>query len=50
MYLQKVISRKTSKKIVFCWRLEGQLVRASADPDPDQQQNVMDPEHWLLQE
>jgi hypothetical protein len=24
MYLQKVISRKTFFKLVFCWRLEGQ--------------------------
>jgi hypothetical protein len=49
LYLQKVISRKTVKKLDF----EGILkvddensIIASADPDPDPHQNVMDPQHW----
>jgi hypothetical protein len=33
MYLQKVICRKTFFKLVFCWRLEGQLFELQ-DPDP----------------
>jgi hypothetical protein len=33
MYLQKVISRKSFFKIVFCWHLEGQG-RKYQDPDP----------------
>jgi hypothetical protein len=59
MYLQKVIS----KKIIFCWRLEGYwrkeqdpeldpnqdplVIYGSADPDLDPYQNVTDPEHCL---
>ncbi len=34
------------KKISFCWHLEGQWWKLK-DPGPDQDQNVMDPQHWL---
>jgi hypothetical protein len=55
MYLQKVISRKTFKILVSCWRFEGRVPvtktagsvsqrYGSADPDP--YQNVTDPQHW----
>ncbi len=54
LYIRKVKSRKMQKKIVFCWRIEGQgrkqqdpdpLVRG---PDPDPYQNVTDPQHCSL--
>ncbi len=56
-YLQKVISRKTFLKLVFCWCLECQWRKkqdpdrsisqshGSADLDPDP---LMDPQHWFV--
>jgi hypothetical protein len=35
MYLQKVKQKNFFFKLVFCWRLEGQL-RKQPDPDPNQ--------------
>ncbi len=51
MYLQKLIGKKTKKKM-FLLRLQDPdtLVRGkygSADPDP--YQSVTDPQHWLKQ-
>ncbi len=48
MYLQKVLSRNTYLKQVFCWRLEDQSkIAESADPDfdsdPDSLVSGMDP-------
>jgi hypothetical protein len=58
MYLQKVISKKTFKKLVFCCHLgkvtdknsririylsEAWIRGSRSDPDPPQ--NVMDPQH-----
>ncbi len=58
MYLQKVISNKLFKKLVFFGILGRSMAKiagseygsisqrhGSADPDPDPPQNVMDPQH-----
>ncbi len=56
MYLQKVISIKTVKKLFCCWRLEGQWRNGSGsisqrhgsedpDPDPGPRQTVTDLHH-----
>jgi hypothetical protein len=60
MYLQKVISNKTFKKISFFGILGRSMTKiagsgsglisqrngsADPDPDPDPPQNVMDPQH-----
>ncbi len=48
MYLLKVISRKTYKKIVFCCRLEGQGQKKQ-NPDPEPLvRGVTDTQHWFL--
>jgi hypothetical protein len=59
MHLQRVKSKKTLKKFIFCWHLEGQWLNEQdpeLDPelDPDQLvrgtdplHNVTDPEHYL---
>ncbi len=59
MYLQKVISRKTVKKIISfllaSWRSMTKIAgsgsicqrHGSEDTGPDPYQNVIDPQHWL---
>jgi hypothetical protein len=42
MYLQKEKSKKTLKKIIFCYHLEGHL-RKYQDPEPDPLVRGMDP-------
>ncbi len=59
MYLQKVISKQTSKKHIFSWHLVSQWQKnrsgsgqwyGSANPDPNPYENVTDPEHlpWSM--
>jgi hypothetical protein len=48
MYLQKVISKKLNKKLVFCWHLgkvndENSRIRIRIDPNPDPLVRGMDP-------
>jgi hypothetical protein len=57
-YLQKVIRRKTFKKLVFMasrrsiMKIEGSGFisqrHGSADPDPDPHKNFLDPQHFFL--
>jgi hypothetical protein len=48
MYLQKVITKKTKKKIIFCWRLEGHWRKQqNPDPDPDRDPLVRDMDPWI---
>jgi hypothetical protein len=59
MYLQKVISRKTFTKNLFfvcVWKVvtkmegsgSGSISQRHGSADPDQHQNVMDPQHCSL--
>jgi hypothetical protein len=61
MYLQKVISRKTFFKLVFCLltsrrsvtkiagsgSASGSISQRHGSPDPDPHQHVMDPQHCI---